>query len=297
MEGTYDIPSKNPYATQPQRDLGVHIKTNTINRGDFGHQWLRTSKEKFIWFILLSLIKSTASVFQEYFHIFWSNISTIRTTTICLTIYSRVWERLWEKSLKKTEIIWNAWKDVLLNTLKVWKWGLWKEQKKSEIRLKSELSHPCIIMLSYNISCAFFWNLNTKSINFEVVKLSWFGGKRTIKSHIHRFNNKRACLVKYLNLAKISHRQYNFESWKQYYLGKPCIHVCLGVAKSPQSFHRGDFGFEGSITIDISECNNHAWVEYVHLKSRPKVFSSYAYQIRISMIWRTHKIPYFESWL
>ena len=48
---------------------------------------------------------------------------------------------------KKSEIIWNAWKDVLFNALKVWKWGFVKS-KKSEIRLKSEISHPCIVLNS-----------------------------------------------------------------------------------------------------------------------------------------------------
>ena len=43
-------------------------------------------------------------------------------------------ERICEK---KSEIIWNAWKDVLFNALKVWKWGLWRA-KKSEISLKSD---------------------------------------------------------------------------------------------------------------------------------------------------------------
>ena len=46
------------------------------------------------------------------------------------------------KSLKKSEIIWTAWKDVRFNALKVWKWGFVKREKKSEIRLKSELWHP-----------------------------------------------------------------------------------------------------------------------------------------------------------
>ena len=30
---------------------------------------------------------------------------------------------------KKSEIIWNAWKDVLFNALKVWKWGFVKSKK------------------------------------------------------------------------------------------------------------------------------------------------------------------------
>ena len=30
---------------------------------------------------------------------------------------------------KKSEIIWNVWKDVLFNALKVWKWGFVKSQK------------------------------------------------------------------------------------------------------------------------------------------------------------------------
>ena len=30
---------------------------------------------------------------------------------------------------KKSEIIWNAWKDVLFNALKVWKWGIVKSKK------------------------------------------------------------------------------------------------------------------------------------------------------------------------
>ena len=63
---------------------------------------------------------------------------------------------------KKSEIIRNAWKDVLFSALKVWKWGfvkskkvwnqiknwtptfLFEEQKKSEIRLKTELPHSCL---------------------------------------------------------------------------------------------------------------------------------------------------------
>ena len=36
-------------------------------------------------------------------------------------------------------------------------------------------------MLSYYVFCVFFWN-TPKSVNFEVVKLSRFGGKRTIKT-------------------------------------------------------------------------------------------------------------------
>ena len=49
------------------------------------------------------------------------------------------------KSLKKSqksEIILNAWKGVLFNALNVWKWGFVKSKSKSEIRLKSEFSHP-----------------------------------------------------------------------------------------------------------------------------------------------------------
>ena len=55
-------------------------------------------------------------------------------------------------------------------------------------------------------------------------------------------------------MSIISHRQYNFESLKQYYMyfGKPYIHVCLGVQSHPED--RGDFG-QGS-TVNISECNN-----------------------------------------
>ena len=49
-------------------------------------------------------------------------------------------------------------------------------------------------------------------------------------------------------MAIISHRQYNFESVKQYYFGKPCW--C--VQSHPED--RGDFG-QGS-TENISECNN-----------------------------------------
>ena len=42
---------------------------------------------------------------------------------------------------KKSEIIWNAWKDVLLNALKVWKWGFMKSTKslKSDLNLNSHI--------------------------------------------------------------------------------------------------------------------------------------------------------------
>ena len=48
----------------------------------------------------------------------------------CLKVWLRkteVWERL-RKSLKISEIIWNVWKDVLFNALKVWKWGIVKSK-------------------------------------------------------------------------------------------------------------------------------------------------------------------------
>ena len=51
-------------------------------------------------------------------------------------------------------------------------------------------------------------------------------------------------------LSKVSHRQYNFESLKQYYFGKP--YICLGVQS-----HLEDWGeFEHGSTENISECNN-----------------------------------------
>ena len=46
------------------------------------------------------------------------------------------------------------------------------------------------------------------------------------------------------------HVQYNFESLKQYYFGKP--YICWCVQSHPED--RGDFG-QGS-TANISECNN-----------------------------------------
>ena len=50
-------------------------------------------------------------------------------------------------------------------------------------------------------------------------------------------------------MSIISHRQYNFESLKQYYFGKPYM---LCVQSHPED--RGDFG-QGS-TENILECNN-----------------------------------------
>ena len=53
------------------------------------------------------------------------------------------------------------------------------------------------IVINYNLLVQYvvlyvfrvFFRNTLKSVNFQVVKLSRFGGKRTIKSHIHRFNN------------------------------------------------------------------------------------------------------------
>ena len=57
-------------------------------------------------------------------------MGNIRINRIFLwqTVYNTgAWKRLWEiLSLKRSEIIWNACEDVLLNTLKVWKLGLWR---------------------------------------------------------------------------------------------------------------------------------------------------------------------------
>ena len=51
-------------------------------------------------------------------------------------------------------------------------------------------------------------------------------------------------------LSQISHRQFHFESLKQYYFGKP--YICLGVQSHPED--QGDFG--QGLTVNISECNN-----------------------------------------
>ena len=51
-------------------------------------------------------------------------------------------------------------------------------------------------------------------------------------------------------MSIISHRQYNFESLKQYYFGK--LYICWCVQSHPED--RGDFG-RGS-KENISECNN-----------------------------------------
>ena len=51
-------------------------------------------------------------------------------------------------------------------------------------------------------------------------------------------------------MSIISHRQYNLESLKQYYFGKPYIWWC--AQSHPED--RGDFG-QGS-TENIFECNN-----------------------------------------
>ena len=75
-------------------------------------------------------------------------------------------------------------------------------------------------------------------------------------------------------MSIISHRQYNFESLKQYYYGKP--YICWCVQSHPEN--RGDFG-QGS-TENISECNNrlelsvyNMWCSYMvltnpHMKPR-----------------------------
>ena len=85
-----------------------------------------------------------------------------------------------------------------------------------------------------------------------MVKLSRFGGKRTSKSHIHRFNNKWDCLglITTYILSQISHKQSHFESLRQYYFGKP--YICLGVQSHPED--QGDFG--QGLTVNIWECNN-----------------------------------------
>ena len=60
-----------------------------------------------------------------------------------------------------------------------------------------------------------------------------------------------AVWVKHLyHVSIISHRQYNFESLKQYYFGK--LYICWCVQSHPED--RGDFG-QGS-KENISECNN-----------------------------------------
>ena len=51
-------------------------------------------------------------------------------------------------------------------------------------------------------------------------------------------------------MSIISHRQYNFESLKQYYFEK--LYICWCVQSHPED--RGDFG-QGS-KENISECNN-----------------------------------------
>ena len=51
-------------------------------------------------------------------------------------------------------------------------------------------------------------------------------------------------------MSRISQRQYNFESLRQYYFGKP--YICWCVQSHPED--RGDFG-QGS-TENISECSN-----------------------------------------
>ena len=51
-------------------------------------------------------------------------------------------------------------------------------------------------------------------------------------------------------LSQISHRQFHFESLKQYYFGKS--YISLGVQSHPED--QGDFGH--GLTVNISECNN-----------------------------------------
>ena len=65
-------------------------------------------------------------------------------------LYTDVWEHLWEKVWKKSEIIWNAWKDVLFNALKVWKWGFVQSKKVwNQIKIWTLTSlympSPCIV--------------------------------------------------------------------------------------------------------------------------------------------------------
>ena len=67
-------------------------------------------------------------------------------------------------------------------------------------------------------------------------------------------------------LSQISQRQYNFESLKQNYFGKP--YTCLGVQSHPE--HQGDFG-QGS-TVNISECNNQLELSVHVLLSRGTIY-------------------------
>ena len=96
------------------------------------------------------------------------------------------------------------------------------------------------------VFCVFFWN-TLKSVNFEVVKLSRFGWKRTSKSHIHTGLIINGTV--WVNLSQMNHKQSHFESLRQYYLEN---HICLGVQSHPED--QGDFG--QGLTVNIWECKH-----------------------------------------
>ena len=71
------------------------------------------------------------------------------------------------------------------------------------------------IIWFYIVSYVFhvlFW-MTLKSLNVEVVKLSGICGKGTIKSQIHRFNNKWGCLGFKKNLHLVRNKSQKLSFW------------------------------------------------------------------------------------
>ena len=96
----------------------------------------------------------------------------------------------------------------------------------------------------------YFWNTCTlKSVNFEVVKLSRFGGKQNFSLTSTGLIINGVVWVKNLYLVPNKSQTISFWILEAVLFWKT---ICLGVQSHPED--QGDFG--QCLTVNISECNN-----------------------------------------
>ena len=121
--------------------------------------------------------------------------------------HAGVWEQLWEEVSKSLEI-WNPWKDVLFNPLKVWIYQVLWRAKKFEIRLKSELSHSCTCMYHNTVSLStHFLHTYATQAHAQTQARTHYTHTHHLKTHvyIHVWSHvRRWCIMCYMatNMGK-----------------------------------------------------------------------------------------------
>ena len=117
---------------------------------------------------------------------------------------------------KKSEIIWNAWKDVLINALQVWKWGFVKSKKVwNQIKIWTLTSlinrvtnlYAIGSVMHYSVMHYLYKNCNLSIIwvksNVPLQQLAWFNYPYSIYS-----KRKRKIYCKFTKLLHVMvHRQ------------------------------------------------------------------------------------------